>query len=559
MSVRAFKQKVQAFPFDKLAPVGIVLIGGMSLIGMLISTRLGPGVGGDATIYITSARNLLAGKGLGLISASGTFRLIPYFPPFFSLVLAAAGALGLDMVSFANGFNIALLVGLVWLVGFETLRASRSWIYALLAAAVVGASPILIPVYSWAMSEPLSILLGFGSLALLLAYVRNPDRRSLILVVSALACGFGILTRYANAAFLGAAVLVLILLGPSKWRSKIIDAVLYGVIGLLPVAIWGVYDFSMTATVSSRSMATDNAARIAALFPSLADAIVIWLMPESWTDVPRFSARIFQMVVIAAALALLVWLVIVAVQSMRTADRPKNRSFFQSLQTLSNGIWGWVIVLVVFIVVYMVVIAGVYITTYPPITIANRMLSPMHAAVVWLVVLLAAASVQVWKRAGWLKVALPCLLFLLAAFYGLRSLRIVQMYSILGLGYNSVEWQESQTIRAIRNMPADQTIVTNEETAVLYLTGRAAYPLVEIYSAQPYEQFTRYGQGNPTNDRAQQLFKDGQAKLVLFDTIYNQFSSLYGSRSEERTKVLVDGLIQDFHGSDGNIYQCPQP
>ncbi|NMC81162.1 MAG: hypothetical protein GYA59_17520, partial [Chloroflexi bacterium] len=56
---------------------------------LLLSTHWGPGIGGDATIYITSARNLLEGRGLGLIGPRGEFRLLPYFPPFFSLVLSA--------------------------------------------------------------------------------------------------------------------------------------------------------------------------------------------------------------------------------------------------------------------------------------------------------------------------------------------------------------------------------------------------------------------------------------------------------------------------------------
>ena len=47
---------------DRLAWIGIAAA---SLTGMLLiyfSTNLGPGVGGDATIYITSAQNLLDGK-----------------------------------------------------------------------------------------------------------------------------------------------------------------------------------------------------------------------------------------------------------------------------------------------------------------------------------------------------------------------------------------------------------------------------------------------------------------------------------------------------------------
>ena len=57
-----------------------------TVIGIWIlatSMRQGPGVGGDAAIYITSARNLLTGQGLGRINADGTVRLLPYFPPFY--------------------------------------------------------------------------------------------------------------------------------------------------------------------------------------------------------------------------------------------------------------------------------------------------------------------------------------------------------------------------------------------------------------------------------------------------------------------------------------------
>ena len=75
---------------------------------LFISMVQGPGVGGDATIYITSARNLLEGNGLGLINAAGEFRLIPYFPPFYSLVLAFFGlfAIGLFALALLAAYKI---------------------------------------------------------------------------------------------------------------------------------------------------------------------------------------------------------------------------------------------------------------------------------------------------------------------------------------------------------------------------------------------------------------------------------------------------------------------
>jgi hypothetical protein len=536
----------------------LVLIGLFGMGLLVLSTHWGPGVGGDATIYITSARNLLAGRGLGLITAAGTFRLLPYFPPFFPLLLAAAGSIGLDMVAAANGLNILMFAGLAWLVGFETLRSTRSPVLPILAASAVAASPILVPVYSWAMSEPAAILLGFASLALVLAYIRRPER-SLVFVFSALLCGLGILARYANAAFLATDVVILLVFSQTRRRVRITDAVLFGLMGLLPVAIWVVYDLNMTATVSSRSMEAGAAARAANLFPSLANVFILWLMPESWTDVPRFPPLVFQGIVVAGAAALAAWIGIVIARYFKGRRPGAETSDLAEPSDLPEDVRRWGLTLLIFMVLYLVEIGGVYITTYPPITIASRMLSPVHIAFVWLLVFLAAATVRLWPRLRWLGIALPFLLLVFTASYGLRSVRIVQMYYQLGLGYNSREWRESQTLQAVRALPAGEVIVTNEETALLFLTGRASYPVMEIYTSRPYERFTRYGQGDLAKDWAQQLFRDGKARLVLFDSIENQFSQVYGDRAPERVKVFIDGLVRDFHGSDGNIYRYPAP
>ena len=53
-----------------------------------VSMSQSVGIGGDAVIYLESARNFAAGHRIGLIQPDGTFRLIPYFPPFYPIVLA---------------------------------------------------------------------------------------------------------------------------------------------------------------------------------------------------------------------------------------------------------------------------------------------------------------------------------------------------------------------------------------------------------------------------------------------------------------------------------------
>ena len=73
-----------------------------------------------------------------------------------------------------------------------------------------------------------------------------------------------------------------------------------------------------------------------------------------------------------------------------------------------------------------------------------------------------------------------------------------------GLGYNAVRWRQSQLIAAIKVIPESQPLVTNETMALLYLTGRVASPVAEIYYDKPVYPFTRYGDGPQGKTRPRQ-------------------------------------------------------
>ena len=147
----------------------------------------------------------------------------------------------------------------------------------------------------------------------------------------------------------------------------------------------------------------------------------------------------------------------------------------------------------------------------------------------------------------------------LIVWSGWRSVRIVRQNYDTGLGYTSPAWQQSETVQAVRTLPADQPIVTNEVTAVLFLTGRRAYTFQEIYRDRPLPVFTRYGDGDLTADTGQQLFRQGRAPLVLFDTAAGQLQSIYDDQTPARLSALTAGLTQLFRGSDGAIYAYPLP
>ena len=520
----------------------------LGVVALMISTHWGPGIGGDATIYITSARNLLAGKGIGLIQPDGSFRLIPYFPPFFPLVLSLIGLTGADLVASAHWLNMLFFGGLVWLSGSLTYRVSRSALLASILAALLMASPILIPVYSWAMAEPLSIFCGVLGLIWLVDYLHQSQRTSL-LVLAGLLAGLSFLTRYSAVAYLGAGWLGLLIFGPQRLRDRVLKSLIYLTSGLLPMIIWVIYDISMTATVASRRMLTGSgmAVRITSMLPPIKNIILRWLVPDSWISTPRYPASFNLLLDIMFVLGLLLWLGLTIWKLNKTPDKTLHKDLFQLLVLLG-----------LFILAYLGIIFVVYITTYPPITIDDRMFSPIHVAILWIIVLVAGLTLKLWPDWRWLKFGLPLLLILFAGAYGWRSMRIVKQNYDLGLGYTSPDWRGSPTIQALKALPPGSTIVTNETMAVLFLTGRIAYPYAEIYLDKPLAVYSEYGNGDLSSDSGQQrLFRENKAALVLFDSLSSQLGSIYGGQTSQRIQKLTAGLQVAFKGSDGVIYYYP--
>ena len=524
---------------SKIMLIGIALAGVGALI---LSTHQGPGIGGDATIYIFSAKNLLAGKGLGLIEPDGGFRLIPYFPPFFSLVLSFFGLFGLDLVVTSRWINIILFGALIILVGFEMLRVSKSPFYAFTAALLVALSPLLIPVYSWSMSEPLAIFLGFLGLILLGRSFDNENNR-LLFILSAISIGLSTLTRYSHVAFLFTGFLLILFKKQQLW-ARVKKAFVYAVIGIVPVMIWIIYDLTYTSTVSSRSWESLSgmAGRFVGFWPLFKDVVLFWLIPDSWIATPSYPAFANDLLVYGILLVLIVWMILIYIK------RKKTR------YSQDTNLYNLALLLLVLVVIYCAVILAVYVTTYPPITIGSRMFSPIHIAVLWLIVALIVLTKRYWRKNKVLNTLLSIGVIGFILWYGWRSELIVKQYFRLGLGYTSVSWQESDTVAAVKALPEGQPIVSNEQTALLFLTGRTVYPFKEIYFNEPVTEYSQYGEGELSADEGQTLFKMDGAPLVLFDSIYTQMGELYGEKTEERINNLTNGLYKAFRGADGTIY-----
>ncbi len=517
--------------------IAAAALAGMALVAF--STRLGPGVGGDATIYMASAGNLLAGKGLGLIEADGSFRLLPYSAPFLPLALSGLNALGFEMAAAARWLNILLFGGLITLAGCASLAVTKSISLSIISALLLAVSPILTPVYSWAMAEPLTLLTGFGGLWLMARQIERPGSLRLLLF-SALLTGLAALSRYSGAAFAAAAGLGWLILTKSAWRGKIGRGLIFGIVAALPSLAWVLVQVIHTSGVASRSIegAAGAAGRLAAFWPKFGGVLLSWLIPASWIEAPAYPS------VINLALA---WVLVLGLAGLCARALMRVNG--------GRGAETWPEIITLFVLVYTAVIFIIHLTTYPPITLDNRMFSPVHVGILMLLPVILHGLFSA-KKDSILRFVPQALLLTLTLWYGWRDVRIVKQNYNEGLGYNSLAWRSSELIEWVRQTPPGTALVTNETMAVLYLAGRAAYPLAEIFADAPQVLDARYG--SSADDPGQALFARGEAALVLFDSIAIQFESIYGGRTPERIEAFTAGLEPVFKGEDGAVFYSPE-
>lgn len=534
---KGFSEKVAALA---AAGVGIYLLS--------VSIRLGAGVGGDATIYITSARNLLAGNGLGLINPAGEFRLIPYFPPFYPLVLAFFGLLGFDIPSIAGILNVVFYGLTIAAVSLWISTISKSALEGFVGGLLVACSPVLVPAYSWAMSEPLCILLGITGLIALERFLETGGRGSLI--VSGILCGLSFLTRYSAAAYIGIAGILLLFFQKKAFIKRLRESVLFGLISVAPMGFWLIYDLRKTATVASRSMLEgwNLLTELSRFNRQMKTILLQWLIPDSWIDRPVYPALVNEVLYILVILFILGSLVAGIYRFFRKNILPEPEPV--------NRLNRMTLILSGFCVIYTLVILLVSVTTYPPITIGSRMFTPAHVSFLWLIAIAFVRIRMYLKNRPVFKILCLFVLLSFTGFYGLRSIRIARQNAIDGLGYNSVRWQESEVVDYLQNQVSEsQLLVTNEETALLFLMNRASWPVHEVYVNKPDAVFYAYGKDPvASTDYGRAAFQKGEALLVVFDSFEDQMRDIYGENTQKRIDALFENLKVVFDGDDGTIY-----
>jgi len=526
-----------------LIPIGLIVI--LGIIGFLLilyATQLGPWAYSDSTVYIVSARNLLAGRGLGIVKPSGTLDPLSHFPPLFPLTLSALGLFGIDLVVAARWLNALLFGSTVLMVGVF-LNSLTGWpLLSIAVSVVILTSPVLLDLHSGAMSEPLFFFTGLMSLFLMVFYLKSGKRTWLI--STAIAAGMASVTRYIGSAYLITGVLSLLLVRRCAFKRRIADILVYSLVGGLPMILFLGWLNSPSIQSHPRLYQFNTGNLWFSLIPvrkAIVNELLGWIPFAD--QLPPFSYRT-KLVIVSVIAFLFLFLIAVGIRRRQPARKDWR---------IHNGFLS-ICVFILFIIPYigMMTFAYLYAWPKPGSGLGERMFSPVYLALlvsiflVWFF-LCSSITIRVWHNIVPITAS-----FLLVASSIPNSFATVRSLHNDGRGFTSKSWRASETIEALKGIPPETFLISNEEEAILFHTNRPAYDIPELRRSEPLPSFQRFGDDDESN--VQRLFREQGAALVLFHTINVHFYPLYHEDVDQRLKAFTMDLYLYGEYADGAIY-----
>ena len=513
MKIESDAETPRAYRLYSLRPYAVrwwkyILLASLSFFGALLiatATSSSPIISSDSVEFIVSARNLLDGKGLGLVQASGEFVPLGLHPPLYSIILAIGGGLGGDLIAIARVTNFLLFGLLVFLVGASFLKTTGSLPLAVLAACLTIISPALIG--------------------------------------SALLSGLALISRYNGIAFVFACTSGVLLLSDLSLKRRIRATAIYAGLALLPIAAWVIWLRLQQASSWPRGFELGEGNlwyRLNEFRVAIAGA-AFRANPHSIAALdPSYSQKLGAVCVVALAVATIV------VLSIRS----------QGLTFKNIGKGGpdlsMVILLGLYLLGFGIVMALAYLFASPPPDINQRLFFPFTYGV--LLTILAAGSVadkSLFRRSWIAPVLIVIYVFgLIPQFPQIREQ--LGSLSLNPPGYGSHAWRNSKTINAILELPKEVPIIASDTAGILLWTNKPAYDIPELIDQKKVDRYLPLG-SNPDSG-VDSLFRESGAALVMFRSGYWQFFDIYHEETVARLDAMFEGLYHFGDLEDGSIY-----
>lgn len=494
-----------------LAVVGIMALIGMALI--LYATAIAPWAWSDSAAYISTARNIAAGRGIVLQDSSGTYSLLPLHAPLYPLILNLPLTLGMDVLQAAGWLN-ALLYGLtIFLTGWAVSRFTGSfWLSAGTAGLfLVSFEPLL--AFTGLMAEGLFIFFALLSLVWVTLALREEDNSSRLLVAAGISAGLAILARYTGLSVLAAGCLAVWLFHKGSSGVKIKKALLFTVPGAVLAALWLIPVYFSTQTFGSRQIGeiSNVSGRISSYFSGLFDVVGSWI-PFFY----RGNHILTPGTKLALGSLLLFVILVAAVIRVR-----KNETAIDE-----NGLLTWIRVLILFTAAYLALHLTTFLIAAEQPDVNGRLLLPIFYSSVLLAAAITAFISQSVSK-SWLGGLVFSALALMTLWYFHSKVQwhFYEMHHY-GQGFTSNRWNENPIFDQVSALDDQPSLYSNDPALVLFYTERLPKDLKINPSNHVYDL--------PSTSDAELVLFIGEARKDLsegypafVDTLRAQYQVLY--------------------------------
>lgn len=506
----------------------------LSMLGAALvfyATAWGTWAFSDSAAYVSCARNFNAGLGISMTRADGLIIPFTLFPPGYAFLLSQTAMLAGDFILAARIINAVSFGLLIFTITWGSLVLSENMLIALASGLLVLAAPVMLENFTGLMSEAVFLFLFYGSFFFTQLCIQKQKEHWFMLAIlfSALAP----LVRYIGVMLCALNPFLLFIFSKASWKEKMRKAALFGAFTSLPIAIWFMESKRTTHTLGGRSI----------IFPAevgqklltfLKDAFAIlrtWIpyMGYRVNSIPDGTKVGIVLGVLSAVLALDLFF------------------YLKKRKTAPMGIFPqWMFSSMLYIVVYLMVLAFSCVFASVPPILNSRLFSPLWPALVMLCVCGGAFLIEQlaipWKKPATILMMVGLLLPL--RFYALRTLATARDVHENGYGFTSRAIQTSGFLQAVEGLPDDIPLIANTPALVLFYTNRMPYELAPMPSE-------RLGDGNSSMDV---LFSTENAVLIV------DYASLRNTYTDwsVRLEALSAGLDVTFQDEMGGIYSFPK-
>ena len=512
----------------------LLLLAAAALGAVLVLARqvpYGVGLHWDSFIYVSVARNLLAGEGfrdyVGSVHVS--------WPPLYPLLLAVISGDVLDPYDVAGPLNAALYGLTIFFIGQYLWRRLKSRFLVVLAALAIALAPPLTWLASYALTGAAFILLVTLTLIRTDAFLAKGRTSSLVWagVWAALAWQ----TRYVGGALPAAVAVMLLLQHGARPAQRVRRAAGFLLLAGAPMALLLVRNRLVSGTFTGPRGA--GAISLPAALSGAGEVLRSWAAFDlPLVERPALALGLLPAVALAAACVMLV------------RERWRTRTPFDWLPCSVFGGFA----LTHFTAVIVSIVLGA----------TNHQVQPRHLAPMYVPLLVTAVFAfdrilgfapgrrRFWRRwkPRWRRRApraaagaVTAVLCFWTAGQIEPNAREIRQANFYGSGYASRSWAQSATLEWIRRNPLPGLIFSNEIPSVYIENDKSA----------------RYGYLPAVEEHMQQRLSDvvsSDVWVVWFDNVYvNQIYDY--SRAALRATLVLEPVAELTDGAIFKVVGLP--